>query len=83
MQLHNIPNKSLQLTSNTPLRSCVMKNVVRHPCCTKDESRSLGFGDQKLESNCPMRLLLKAMVVSDLGKGRLERSGEYYGDERK
>jgi len=39
------------------LRLCVMKNDESHSCCIKDESRSLGFGDQKLEPNRPMLLL--------------------------
>ncbi len=38
-------------------------------CCIKDESSSLGFGDQKLESNRPMRHSLRVFVVSDKGKG--------------
>lgn len=38
-------------------------------CCIKDESRSLGFGDPKLESNRPMRHSLRVFVVSDKGKG--------------
>ena len=34
------------------------------PCCVKDGSRFLGFGDQEPESNDPMRHLLRASVVS-------------------
>ena len=36
---------------------CAKKGGESLPCCIKDESRPLGFGDQKLESNRPMRLL--------------------------
>ena len=46
-----------------------MKEGESLSCCVKDESRSLGFGFQKLESNHPMRHLLRAFVVSDEGKG--------------
>ena len=66
-----------------PLRSCVMKKGESLSCCIKDESRPLGFGGQKLEPNHPMRLLKRAVVVSDPGKGHQEWSGTYYGDERK
>jgi len=64
--------KSLITTAyltGVPLRSCVMKRGVSLSCCIKDESRSLGFGDQKLESNRPMRHSLRVFVVSDKGKG--------------
>ncbi len=37
-------------------------------CCTKDEGRPLGFGNQILESNYPMRPLLRVKVVSDREK---------------
>ena len=50
---------------------------------TKDERRSLGFGNPMLESNRPVRLSLKASVVSDVGKGSAKLSGVYDGDERK
>jgi len=76
------PNKALHLTA-IPLRSCVMKKGESLSCCIKDESRPLGFGGQKLEPNYPMRLLKRAVVVSDPGKGHREWSGTYYGDERK
>ena len=56
---------SVQTLINIPLRSCVMKRGVSLSRCIKDESRSLGFGDQKLEPNRPMRHLLRAPVVSD------------------
>ena len=58
-------------------RSCVMKKGESLSCCIKDESRSLGFGDQKLEPNRPLRLLLRAKVVSEKGKGSQELSGVY------
>ena len=45
-----------------------MKKGESLSCCIKDESRPLGFGDQKLEPNHPMRLLLRAVVVSDREK---------------
>ncbi len=54
------------------LRLCVMKNVVRYSCCTKDEGRPLGSGSQILESNNPMRPLLRARVVSDREKAERE-----------
>ena len=50
---------------------CVMKKGESLSCCIKDERRPLSFGDQKSELNHPMRLLLRAMVVSDQGKGSL------------
>ena len=53
------------------------------PCCIKDERRSLGFGNPMLESNHPVRLLSRAVVVSDEGKGCEKLSGAYDGDERK
>jgi len=49
----------------------------------KDERRSLGFGNPMLESNRPVRLSLKASVVSDVGKGSAKLSGVYDGDEQK
>ena len=49
-----------------------MKEGESLSCCVKDESRSLGFGFQKLELNHPMRHLLRAFVVSDEGKGSLK-----------
>jgi hypothetical protein len=60
-----------------------MKKGLGLSCCIKDESRSLDFGDQKLESNHSMRPVLKVQVVSDRGKGGYKPSGEYWGDERK
>jgi hypothetical protein len=56
---------------------CVMKESESFPCCSKDESRSLGFGDQKLEPNHPMRHSLRAIVVSDREKAVQELSGTY------
>jgi hypothetical protein len=50
------------------LRSCVMTKDGSLSCCTKDEGRPLGFGNQVLESNRPMRPLLRVMVVSDREK---------------
>jgi len=41
----------------------------------------LGFAYQKEESNHLLRLLLRVMVVSELGKGRLDLSGVYNRDE--
>ena len=61
-------NKALHLTA-IPLRLCVMKKGASLSCCIKDESWSLGFGDQKSESNHPMRHSLRVLVVSDKGKG--------------
>ena len=38
-------------------------------CCTQDEGRPLGLGDQTSGSNRPVRLALRVRVVSDMGKG--------------
>lgn len=51
--------------------------------CIKDERRSLGFDNPMLEPNRPVRLSLKASVVSDVGKGSTKLSGVYDGDEQK
>ena len=56
---------------------CVMKESESFSCCSKDESRSLGFGDQKLEPNHHMRHSLRAIVVSDKEKTVQELSGTY------
>ena len=64
-----LPPVALVVGSWSPLRSCVMKKGASLSCCIKDESRSLGFGDQKPESNRPMRHSLRVFVVSDKGKG--------------
>ena len=53
---HMAHNKALVRTQTT-LRSCVMKEGESLSCCTKDESRPLGFGGQMLEPNHRMRLL--------------------------
>ena len=60
-----------------PLRSCVMTKDFSLSCCTQDEGRPLGLGDQTPGSNRPVRLALRVRVVSDMGKGRQERSGTY------
>ena len=44
---------------------CVMKRGESLSNCIKDERRPFGFDDQTLESNRPMRLSLRALVVSD------------------
>ncbi|WP_339783504.1 hypothetical protein [uncultured Marinobacter sp.] len=59
-----------------PLRGCVMTKDSGLSCCTQDEGRPLGLGDQTLGSNRPVRLALRVRVVSDRGKGRQERSGK-------
>jgi len=46
-----------------------MTKGVSLSCCNNDEGRPLGFGNQMLESNHPMRHLLRVFVVSDSGKG--------------
>ena len=51
-----------------PLRSCVMTKDESLSCCTKDEGWPLGFGNQILGSNHPMRHLLRVIVVSDREK---------------
>ncbi|PSF07582.1 hypothetical protein C7H09_09515 [Marinobacter fuscus] len=61
----------------TALRSCVMTKDFSLSCCTQDEGRPLGLGDQTPGSNRPVRLALRVRVVSDMGKGRQERSGTY------
>ncbi|PSF07709.1 hypothetical protein C7H09_09350 [Marinobacter fuscus] len=61
----------------TTLRSCVMTKDFSLSCCTQDEGRPLGLGDQTPGSNRPVRLALRVRVVSDMGKGRQERSGTY------
>ena len=61
------PNKALVRTQTT-LRLCVMTKDASLSCCIKDEGRPLGFGNQILESNYPMRLELRALVVSDREK---------------
>ena len=53
---------------NFPLCSCVMMKGESLSCCTKDEGWPLGFGNQILESNNPMRPLLRVSVVSDREK---------------
>lgn len=50
------------------LRSCVMTKDESLSCCTKDEGWPLGFGNQILGSNHPMRHLLRVIVVSDREK---------------
>lgn len=45
-----------------------MKKGASLSCCIKDESRSLGLGNQILGSNYPMRHRLRAVVVSDREK---------------
>ena len=62
-------NNRIKTDWQFPLRSCVIKKGVSLSCCIKDESRSLGFGDQELEPNRPMRHSLRVFVVSDKGKG--------------
>ena len=52
-------------TFGPPQAVCVMKKGVSLSNCIKDERRSLGFDDQTLEPNHPMRLSLRALVVSD------------------
>jgi hypothetical protein len=51
-----------------PLRLCVMTKDENLSCCIKDEGRPLDFGNQMLESNYPMRPMLRALVVSDREK---------------
>ncbi len=51
-----------------PLRSCVMTRDESLSCCVEDEGWPLGFGHQRLGSNCPMRHLLRVFVVSDREK---------------
>jgi len=41
------------------------------PCCIKDEGRPLGFGNQILEPNRPMRHVLRVFVVSDREKAEI------------
>ena len=60
-------NKALVRTLIT-LRLCVMTKDRSLSCCTKDEGRPLGSGNQILESNYPMRPLLRVGVVSDREK---------------
>jgi len=48
-----------------------MTKDVSLSCCTKDEGRPLGFGDQILESNYLMRPLLRVKVASDREKAEL------------
>ena len=62
-----MPNKSLHWIF-TPLRSCVMTRDESLSCCVEDEGWPLGFGHQRLGSNCPMRHLLRVFVVSDREK---------------
>jgi len=50
------------------LRLCVMTKDISLSCCTKDEGRPLDSGNQILESNRPMRPLLRVKVVSDREK---------------
>ena len=57
-----------QLGLAIPLRSCVMTKDESLSCCTKDEGGPLGFGNQILRSNHPMRHLLRVIVVSDREK---------------
>jgi len=54
--------------TQTTLRLCVMTKDESLSCCIKDEGRPLGFGNQILESNYPMRPLLRVEVVSDREK---------------
>ncbi len=56
------------------LRLCVMTKDESLSCCIKDEGWPLGFGNQILESNYPMRPLLRVQVVSDREKGRINLS---------
>ena len=58
----------------------VLKKGISLSCCSKDESRSLGVGGRTLASNHPVRLELRALVVSDKGKGGGKPSGRYCGD---
>ena len=51
-----------------PLRSCVMTKDESLSCCINDEGWPLGFGNQILKSNHPMRHLLRVIVVSDREK---------------
>ena len=51
-----MPNEALVRTQTT-LRLCVMTKDTSLSCCIKDEGRPLGFGNQILESNYPMRPL--------------------------
>ncbi len=61
--------KSAARAGQPTLRLCVMTNDEKSlSCCTKDEGRPLGSGNQRLESNNPMRPLLRALVVSDREK---------------
>ena len=60
-----------------------MKKGLGRSCCIKDESRSVDFGDQKLESKHSMQPVLKVQVVSDRETGDYKPSAEYWGDERK
>ncbi len=55
-------------TPNLPLRSCVTKRDASLSCCTKDEGRPFGFGNQLQEPNRPMWHELRALVVSDREK---------------
>jgi hypothetical protein len=50
------------------LRLCVMTKGESLSCYTKDEGRPFGSGNQMLESNRPMRPLLRVKVVSDREK---------------
>lgn len=51
-------------------------------CCIKDEGRPLGFDNQMLKSNHPMRLASRVLVVSDREKAGEDLSGKVWGDER-
>ena len=53
--LHELPSAARDHTLDETL--VCQEERLNLSCCIKDESRSLGFGDQKLESNHLMRLL--------------------------
>ena len=66
-KMNKTANKAL-VRMQTTLRLCVMTKGESLSCYTKDEGRPFGFGNQILESNRPMRPLLRVKVVSDREK---------------
>ena len=80
--IHLAVENKHKLPTNTckgllPLRSCAMKKDASLSCCIEDECRPLGFGNQILESNCPMRHPSRVFVVSDREKAEINLSGMF------